>query len=314
MCYDAPTKSRVFSQPRFYAHMSNKANYCLSIGDVTLDLTCTPSIMTDFLADWFNQPSSSKTPDIHLDLDLIPHADAPTLPNSLMTTKTRQSDGQFNISDGLITGHYDPKSRQGVIKAKATLVRGQLMRVLEQIFYQAFNSACPLHAENQFLIHSSAVIHSGQGFLFVGPSEAGKTTVARCSSHLHVLGDEMNIIKATEDGLELIGTPFNGTFREKKPGRAPLRAVFLLEHLPSPTLTQPGLAETVSTLAAEVVPAVGLDDLPSPQTVPVMVDQATLLAQSVPYLRLGFRPDPGFWRLIEQRFDLVSIATTSTQS
>ncbi len=86
------------------------------------------------------------------------------------------------------------------------------MRILEQIFYQAFWSARRAAGLDAFLIHSSAVIVDGRGFLFVGPSEAGKSTVARLSAAHHVLGDEMNLVRSSGAGLTLVGTIFNGLF------------------------------------------------------------------------------------------------------
>ncbi|MBK7188683.1 MAG: hypothetical protein IPH86_08440 [bacterium] len=103
---------------------------------------------------------------------------------------------------------------------KAALSRRSL-RIFEQL-YQAYASARQRPDKTAWLVHPSAVIADGQGFLFVGPSEAGKSTVAKLSSQLHVLGDEMNLLAPRAGGgWDLIGTPFNGLFRARKPGRAP---------------------------------------------------------------------------------------------
>ena len=224
------------------------------------------------------------------------------LPDSLLTTKSVTSEGKFNIADGLITGEFDPASGQGAILANVALFKTPLVRILEQIFYQAFYSARKISARNSSLVHSSAVISNGDGFLFVGPSEAGKTTAARCSSEFHVLGDEMNLVIQTTEGLFVEGTGFNGFFQEKAPGRAPLKAIFILKQAPEHALRQIPYADATTALAAEIVPPVGLDETPSAQTLPSMIDAAEGILRGVPVRSLEFKPDAGFWPLIQREF------------
>ncbi len=267
-------------------------------------LDCHPPALASGLATWFGRPSSPAEPHIRLHFELVPHADTLELPNSLLRTKTRTPDGHFDIANSLIRGHFDPTSGQGAIFAKGALTRGLLMRVMEQIFYQAFYSAAQAAGTGSFLLHSSAVIAQDSGFLFVGPSEAGKTTAANNSTRFHILGDEMTLVLTNPAGTLIEGTPFNGTFKQKRPGRAPLRAVFLLEKAAQHRILPVSPAEAVSFLAAEVVPPVGLDAVPDKTTVPAMVDLAANLVDQVPVYRLECLPDPGFWRAIDEHFQL----------
>lgn len=278
--------------------------YRLDLGGSVIGFHCFPPPFAAFLGHWFDRPSSPAPAHIDLEFELIPHEESLFLPNTLLRTKTVTPAGGFDIDGGLFRGHYDPQQRRGRIEAKAVLSRGRLMRVMEQIFYQAFFSARQASGRDSVLIHSSAVIAGGQGFLFVGPSEAGKSTAAGNSSRFHVLGDEMNLVHFTPDGVVLEGTPFNGTFRHKKPGSAPLRAVFLLNQAPRHAIVPVGGAEAGSILAAEVVPPVGLDQVPTPATVPAMVDQAARIVGAVPVVRLDLLPDPGFWDVIANEYDL----------
>ena len=179
------------------------------------------------------------------------------------------------------------------------------MRILEQIFYQAFWSARRAAGLEAFLIHSSAVIVDGRGFLFVGPSEAGKSTVASLSSDYHVLGDEMNLVRDTENGLVLVGTLFNGLFKDKQPGEAPLAGVFLLKQAPHHALTKAPLLEAVTSLAAEMVPPVGLDEIATRETLPQMMGLAETLATKSELKFLEFLPDDGFWNVIAAEFGLA---------
>lgn len=279
--------------------------YRMDLGGVVIGVRCPQAGLAEGLTKWFGQPSATAEPHVVLDLEFVPHDDDPTLPASLLMTKTLGPDGSFNIADGLITGRWDRASGRGELRAKAILGSGRLTRILEQVFYQAFHSARAIAGSQAWLVHSSAVIVDGRGFLFVGPSEAGKTTVARLSAHHHVLGDEMNLVVPSADGLEVVGTLFNGTFREKRPGRGPLAAVFLLAQAPVHRLTDVPAAEAAAILASEIVPPVGLDEVPDSETVGKMVDAAALIATKSRLKRLEFLPDAGFWKAIGEAFDLA---------
>ncbi len=280
------------------------AEYRLDIGGTILSLHCQPPRFAEFLAWWFDRPGSPLDPHAVLDLELIPHEKGRDLPNTLLQDKTVADDGSFDIADGLITGNFDPATGRGRIAPLGMLSQGRLMRVMEQIFYQAFHSACRRSGHDSLLIHSSAAIADGQGFLFVGPSEAGKTTAIRNSSAHHVLGDEMSLIHFTPAGLMLEGTPFNGTFRNKQPGAAPLAAVFLLNQAPENSITPVNPAEAASLLAAEIVPFIGLEDVVGADTLPNLVDAAARILAGVPVQRLNLLPDPGFWSVIAEKYHL----------
>lgn len=278
--------------------------YRLALGETVIGLHCDPGRIADGLGTWFDRPSSAKPAHIDLTLEVDDRPYDTRLPNSLLTTKKLGGNGAFDVAGGLITGEYDSAKGAGVIRANSILFQMPLIRVLEQIFYQAFHSARQFSREPAFLVHSSAVVSHGAGFLFVGPSEAGKSTAAKCSAEYHVLGDEMNLIVQTADGLIVEGTGFNGTFREKSPGRAPLKAVLLLDKTSEHGLREVPIVEATTTLAAEIVPPVGLDEIPGPRTLPDMVDAAGRVLRNVPVRCLEFRPDPGFWPLIHREFGL----------
>ncbi len=282
--------------------MSKGNEYRFAIGNVVISLVCQPPGLADFLSDWFAVPTITNKPDIQFEFEVVPHNDIPIMPNSLLRTKITSSDGGFDISDGLFFGSFDPTTNRGLIKAKGTLLKGLLPRVLEQIFYQAYYSAPQTSREDSFLVHSSAVIADGGGYLFVGPSEAGKSTVAACSSAYQVINDEMNLIHLTDNGPFVEGTLFNGTYKEKKAGKAPLRAIFTLSHQAHHKVVPTYLPDAVTTLAAELVPQLGLSDDINPQTIPIQVDTAAKILDIVPVRTLEFEPNPGFWPEILAEF------------
>ena len=74
-------------------------------------------------------------------------------------------------------------------------------------------------------------VRNGKGYLFYGESGAGKSTLAAHDSRGAVASDDLSLVlPGTSGALELIGSPFRGTFTGGDPvrGRHPLAAGFRL--------------------------------------------------------------------------------------
>lgn len=83
---------------------------------------------------------------------------------------------------------------------------------------------------NGVLLHSSGAVMDGKGLLFVGHSEAGKTTISRLiAPHATILCDDRNIVRRHEDGWRVYGTWSHGDLPTISPESAPLHAVLFLE-------------------------------------------------------------------------------------
>lgn len=87
--------------------------------------------------------------------------------------------------------------------------------------------------ERGFIFHASAVRWEDRGFLFVGPSGAGKTTLVRLwhetEPQATVLNDERIIVWRDESGWMMSGTPWPGMFEQTSNQRVPLTNVFILK-------------------------------------------------------------------------------------
>ena len=140
--------------------------YRLDLGGTVISLQCDSDQISNGFAQWFARPSSALDPHIQLELKIVNEPYDVILPNSRLTTKALGDGGTFRIAEDLITGEFDPDGRRGVIRANQILFQMPLVRVLEQIFYQAFYSARRFSGLDSFLVHSSAVISRGAGFLF----------------------------------------------------------------------------------------------------------------------------------------------------
>jgi len=80
------------------------------------------------------------------------------------------------------------------------------------------------------LLHAAGVILHGKGFLFVGHSGAGKTTVTRLlEGHAEILCDDRNILRRQPDGFRVHGTWSHGESPLVSASHAPLGAILFLQ-------------------------------------------------------------------------------------
>ena len=78
-------------------------------------------------------------------------------------------------------------------------------------------------------IHAAGVEMDGQGLVFAGPSEAGKSTLVKLiGGRGRVLCDDRVIARKGPDGFRVHGTWNHGEIRSVSPDSAPLRGVFFL--------------------------------------------------------------------------------------
>jgi len=81
-----------------------------------------------------------------------------------------------------------------------------------------------------FSIHSAGISIDGAGLLFVGASEAGKSTTATMlKNEGELLCDETMIVRKWPEGFRLHGTWSHGDVKEVSNGEAPLQGIFFLE-------------------------------------------------------------------------------------
>ena len=83
-------------------------------------------------------------------------------------------------------------------------------------------------------LHSGGMIIDGEGFLFVGHSEAGKSTTmelvrGELGERAEILCDDRNIVRRWPEGFRVHGTWSHGDVPDVSSASAPLRAILFLE-------------------------------------------------------------------------------------
>jgi hypothetical protein len=242
-------------------------------------------------------PFEEGVPDIRLSVQISGDCDS-VVPDSLLRDKS--VDGEtFTIGGGIVRGDFHRDRAEGTIEVSAGLFKGRLIRVFEQLLYQAFYSDPRNGKGAAVLLHSSGVIRQGNGYLFTGPSGAGKSTIARLSRDDMVLNDEICLVRFSGEQAIVEGTPFNGFFKRKVAGEAPLKAIFVLSQGRAHSVAAMSPSQAVAALLPQIVPPIGLDERITRATLDCMMNLAQAVQEAVPVYSLKFKRDPGFWREID---------------
>jgi MoaA/NifB/PqqE/SkfB family radical SAM enzyme len=118
---------------------------------------------------------------------------------------------------GSIYSPSDAPFRKGGLDSLALLPSDQLIL------------ARALPAFDGAFVHAAGVRMNGQGLVFAGPSEAGKSTIVKLIGERgEVLCDDRVVIRKEAGGFRVHGTWNHGEIPRVSPGSAPLRAVLFL--------------------------------------------------------------------------------------
>jgi hypothetical protein len=83
------------------------------------------------------------------------------------------------------------------------------------------------------LLHASCIDDNGSGYLFLGHSGAGKSTISNFWNEekgIRVLSDDRVIVSLSEKGLIAHGTPWHGTANYAINASVPVKKVFFISH------------------------------------------------------------------------------------
>ncbi|HSB67779.1 MAG TPA: hypothetical protein VLT62_00400 [Candidatus Methylomirabilis sp.] len=148
-----------------------------------------------------------------------------------------------------------------------------------------------------FMLHASGVAWNRHAWVFCGPSEAGKTTIARLAGTRRVLNDETVAILKRGRGYLACATPFfgeGGPVMATENTQARAHGMLFLHKARQFAHRQLTASEAVGRAFSQVF-------LPKhdPAVVAGILETLAEFAERVPCYDLFFRPDPTLWEYLD---------------
>ena len=162
-------------------------------------------------------------------------------------------------------------------------------------------SSYAIFQKGGLFMHSAAVLVDGQAYLFIGRSNAGKTTISRtalAAGHF-VLSDDANMIYP-DDSARFVANavPFAGELGQTGPrddGPFPVAGIFWLEKSDETIVESLGVADRVSRLMV-CSPVLNVDPYRQGQ----LIERLEKIVHEIPVMKLKFSKQDSFEKIFKQ--------------
>ncbi len=214
----------------------------------------------------------------------------------------------FRSTSQVVSGKYD--LTRGYIKI--TGERGLANPDMEgnrinQLLALAYYSACKMKYDGHppaMIVHACGILRSGQALLFAGPSEAGKTTIARLCRKRdgEVINDEMLLVsrpKQNGNGLNVESAPFLGRVSSRRYLKAPLRCIFLLKKGSETLVRNLDRTETYLRFMRQIITPACIGQKDKRAVLLIMSEFSDEVTKAVPVYELEFNLDEkSLWQVV----------------
>jgi hypothetical protein len=138
------------------------------------------------------------------------------------------------------------------------------------------------------LFHACGIDDNGSGYLFLGNSTDGKSTMAGLWSKKHatVLNDDRIVVREKDGEFWMYGTPWHGDFREISSEGLPIQKIFFLHHGEKNSAVPENGIESVTMLLTRSFPP-----LWDKNGMTFTTELCHRIVNKVPCYELSFEPD-----------------------
>jgi hypothetical protein len=278
----------------------------IDIGDTTVSLRCWDEELAGMLRAWCGEFRSRRQADFWLEIELREGLTVAEVQQAVYQMIRRNANGQFFRSYPPVL-ESELSLREHWLKSKADrnlfhpAIQPRFLNVLLSSVYSTVRVSQNGLRGEAFLFHGCGVDVDGRGYLFTGPSRAGKTTVARLAAERTVLNDEGILLRISGDRLWMGGTPLLGGINRRCARWVPVQAILMLEHGPEVKLCRLETGDAFRRFLCQIFAPTPLapDLVEQKRLLEEQVDFSARVLEWVPIYTLRFRPDGSFWPAVE---------------
>ncbi|MBA7605097.1 hypothetical protein ES703_12226 [subsurface metagenome] len=258
----------------------------IEVANIVTSLELDDSFLLQQLRETFSEFESNKLAGINIKINLV---------DNLKAQKSSPLGLSFSGEEVIIKadeffGRTDLSRGRGEIDILPSYARESLANFL-RIIYNIL-----ITKEGGLVLHACGIVKDNKTYIFFGPSQSGKSTVAHLSTNCTTLSDDLIVIKRVNGSCKVFGTPYWDRLKEDqgKNGVFEIAGLFKLvkdnkTYLKRLSYSQ-GLAEVFT-----------LPGIPKElQPIDRLLNISSHLIREVPCYELHFLPNKSFWRIIEK--------------
>ena len=200
-------------------------------------------------------------------------------------------DNRLMMTSEEFSGYMDMRKKEGEVDILPKWAPGALANFVKNLY------SVLIFSDGGLMLHAAGVAKNGRAYIFFGPSESGKSTIAGVSGNYPVLTDELVAIRYLNGSFKAYGTPFWGEHTkagEGISGSFEIGGLFKLIKNNQVYLKRLSYGQAIAEILT--VPEF-YDNLLS---VEKLLNLCMDLARVTPCYELNFLPDSSFWRCIDE--------------
>lgn len=152
---------------------------------------------------------------------------------------------------------FEVKTTQQDIEKEKTMADGEYSEGYLETLAVYRKIVTKLVFSDILLVHGSAVAVDGKAYLFTAPSGTGKSTHTRLwreyfGKRAVMVNDDKPLVRFTENGVYICGTPWNGKHRLGNNIAVPLAGVCILERAKDNSISRISKKEAYATLLSQI--------------------------------------------------------------
>lgn len=258
----------------------------IEVANIVTSLELDDSFLLQQLRETFSEFESNKSAEISVGVKIVDNLRAQEFPIPGLSF----SGEKVTIRGDNFFGRTDLSKGKGEVDILPPYTRESLASFL-RIIYNIL-----ITREGGLILHACGIVKDNKAYIFFGPSQSGKSTVAHLSKGYTILSDDLIVVKRVNGSCKVFGTPYWDRLKESqgKKGVFEIAGLFKLvkdnkTYLKRLSYSQ-GLAEVLT-----------LPGIPKElQPIDRLLNISSHLIRETPCYELHFLPNKSLWRCIEE--------------
>lgn len=258
----------------------------IEVANIVTSLELDDSSLLQQLKETFSEFLSTKPAEISIGVKIVDNlkAQESSIPGLYFSGK------ETIIKGDNFLGRVDLSKRKGEIDILPSYARESLATFL-RIIYNIL-----ITREGGLVLHACGIVKDNKAYVFFGPSQSGKSTVAQLSMDYTVLSDDLIVIKRINGSCKVFGTPYWDRLKEDQGKKRIFEIAGLFKLIKDNKTYLKRLSYSQGMAKVLTLPGIPKEYQP----IDKLLSISSYLIKEVPCYELHFLPNKTFWRCIEK--------------